>query len=79
MSGSDSSGVFSLRVDDATEADDAEFECQVGPAAGGNKPIRASARLKVLREYILNKETIDYFFAAARMNITAAVEYFYGF
>ena len=53
VQGSDHSGVFSLRVSNATEDDDAEFECQVGPAPGGNKPIRASARLKVLREYLI--------------------------
>ena len=50
MAGDDSSGVYSLRLTNATLDDDAVYECQVGPAPG-NKPIRASARIHVLRKY----------------------------
>ena len=47
--GSDASGEYSLKVTNATLEDDAVYECQVGPAPN-NKPIRASARLNVMRK-----------------------------
>ena len=49
--GSDKSGVFNLQINNASLADEAVYECQVGPN-GTNKPIRASAKLNVLREYL---------------------------
>ena len=49
--GHDTTGVFSLKITNATLTDDATYECQVGPAPG-NKPIRASARIGVLRKSI---------------------------
>ena len=48
--GSDESGEYSLKVSNATLEDDAVYECQVGPATN-NRPIRASARLNVMRKY----------------------------
>ena len=48
--GSDNSGQFSLKIVNVSVADDADYECQVGPA-NYNKPIRAQAHLSVLREY----------------------------
>lgn len=48
--GSDSSGIFSLEISNATLEDDAVFECQVGPSPN-NRPIRASARLNVMRKF----------------------------
>ena len=48
--GSDESGEYSLKVSNATLEDDAVYECQVGPAPS-NKPIRASARLNVMRKF----------------------------
>ena len=50
--GSDKSGVFNLQINNASLADEAVYECQVGPN-GTNKPIRASAKLNVLCEYLL--------------------------
>ena len=47
--GHDTTGVFSLKITNATLTDDATYECQVGPAPG-NKPIRASAKIGVLRK-----------------------------
>ena len=44
--GSDESGNFSLQISNVSLEDDAEYECQVGPA-NYNKPIRASADLTV--------------------------------
>ncbi|XP_046400228.1 nephrin-like isoform X2 [Ischnura elegans] len=41
------SGVFNLRITNATLSDDAEFSCQALPS-GPNKPIRADARLTVI-------------------------------
>ena len=48
--GTDESGEYSLKVSNATLEDDAVYECQVGPATN-NKPIRASARLNVMRKF----------------------------
>ena len=45
--GTDESGVFNLQITNASLADEAVYECQVGPN-GTNKPIRASAKLNVL-------------------------------
>jgi len=45
--GSENSGQFSLQIRDVTLEDDADYECQVGPASY-NKPIRAPAHLHVL-------------------------------
>ena len=47
MLGTDESGVFNLQITNASLADEAVYECQVGPN-GTNKPIRASAKLNVL-------------------------------
>jgi len=52
VSGRDRDGVFNLRIGNASVDDDATYECQVGPAPG-NRPIRASANLTVLRESFL--------------------------
>ena len=49
--GSKTSGEFNLQISNATIGDDAIYECQVGPAPR-NKPIRASARVSVLRKCI---------------------------
>ena len=48
--GSDESGEYSLKVSNATLEDDAVYECQVGPAPS-NRPIRASAKLNVMRKF----------------------------
>ena len=48
--GSEETGEFSLEVVNATLEDDAIYECQVGPSFN-NKPIRASARLNVMRKF----------------------------
>lgn len=45
--GTDNSGEFSLQISNVTLEDDADYECQVGPA-NYNKPIRHSAHLHVL-------------------------------
>ena len=50
MLGSDESGVFNLQINNASLADEAVYECQVGPN-GTNKPIRASAKLNVLCKF----------------------------
>ena len=47
--GSDNSGQFGLQIANVSLSDDADYECQVGPAAY-NRPIRASAHLHVLRK-----------------------------
>ena len=49
--GSDDSGVFNLQIIDASLEDEAVYECQVGPN-GTNKPIRANAKLNVLRKLL---------------------------
>ena len=49
--GSDNSGQFGLQISNVSLSDDADYECQVGPASY-NKPIRASAHLHVLCEYL---------------------------
>ena len=41
-------------MSNATLDDDAVYECQVGPAPS-NKPIRASARLNVMRKFFTKK------------------------
>lgn len=46
-------GVYNLLVRNVTIADDALYQCQVSPGpAAGSKPIRSSARLTVLCEYL---------------------------
>ncbi|XP_063232440.1 nephrin isoform X2 [Bacillus rossius redtenbacheri] len=45
--GDSRSGVYNLKISNATLEDDAEFQCQVGPARFNN-PIRANARLSVI-------------------------------
>lgn len=45
-------GVYNLRVSNASLEDDAEYQCQVGPARM-NKAIRANARLSVICKYFL--------------------------
>ena len=62
--GHDTTGVFSLKITNATLTDDATYECQVGPAPG-NKPIRASARIGVLRKSI-NRLPLAYFFESLK-------------
>ncbi|KAF4524058.1 hypothetical protein B566_EDAN007783 [Ephemera danica] len=47
MLGDRSSGVYNLKIANATLEDDAEFQCQVGPSKY-HKPIRAYARLSVI-------------------------------
>ncbi|KAL3284557.1 hypothetical protein HHI36_018714 [Cryptolaemus montrouzieri] len=46
-------GVYNLRVSNASLEDDAEYQCQVGPARM-HKAIRANAHLNVICEYILD-------------------------
>lgn len=43
-------GVFNLRISNASLDDDADFQCQVGPAKF-NKAIRANATLTVICKY----------------------------
>ncbi len=50
VNGADTNGVFNLVIENVTYEDNAEYECQVGPAQY-NQPIRAKANLTVLREY----------------------------
>ncbi|KAI5705413.1 hypothetical protein M8J75_014719 [Diaphorina citri] len=45
--GDSSHGVYNLRIRNVSLTDDAEFQCQVGPAQY-HKPIRANARLTVI-------------------------------
>lgn len=56
--GSDKSGVFNLQINNASLSDEAVYECQVGPN-GTNKPIRASAKLNVLCEYLSHNPACD--------------------
>ena len=51
MLGSDDNGDFNLQITNVTLDDDADYECQVGPASY-NRPIRHRAHLHVLRECI---------------------------
>ena len=44
--GSEESGNFSLQISHVSLEDDADYECQVGPA-NYNKPIRAMAHVTV--------------------------------
>lgn len=43
-------GIYNLRVSNASLEDDAEYQCQVGPARI-HKAIRANARLTVICKY----------------------------
>lgn len=47
-------GVFNLRILNATLDDDAEYQCQVGPI-GAHKAIRANAKLSVICKLLLFK------------------------
>lgn len=47
MVGDSASGVFNLRIMNASLDDDADFECQVSPEKK-HKPIRAAAKLTVI-------------------------------
>ena len=42
--------IFFFQIVNVSLQDDADFECQVGPA-NYNKPIRAAAHLSVLRKF----------------------------
>lgn len=57
MLGSDDNGDFNLQITNVTLEDDADYECQVGPASY-NRPIRHRAHLHVLREYITDAISI---------------------
>ena len=48
--GTDNSGEFSLQITDVQLEDDADYECQVGPALY-NQPIRHKAHLTVQRKF----------------------------
>jgi hypothetical protein len=48
--GDSRSGVYNLRIVNASLDDDADYQCQVGPARF-NKAIRENARLSVICEY----------------------------
>lgn len=50
MIGDRSYGIFNLRIQNASLEDDAEFQCQVGPAKNSD-PIRTTANLTVICEY----------------------------
>ena len=50
MIGDRSYGIFNLRIQNASLEDDAEFQCQVGPAKNSD-PIRTSANLTVICKY----------------------------
>jgi len=56
MVGDRSSGVFNLRIINASLDDDAEFDCQVGPMLP-HKPIRHSARLTVIGKTLLSRSS----------------------
>lgn len=43
-------GTFNLRIQNASLDDDAEFQCQVGPAKNSD-PIRTAANLTVICKY----------------------------
>ena len=47
--GDEANGEFNLEISDVTLEDDADYECQVGPASY-NRPIRHRAHLHVLRK-----------------------------
>lgn len=49
--GDRSQGVYNLRVSNASLEDDAEYQCQVGPAKF-NSAIRANAKLTVICKYL---------------------------
>ena len=48
--GTDETGEFSLEITDVKLEDDADYECQVGPASY-NRPIRHRAHLHVLCKF----------------------------
>lgn len=50
MIGDRSYGIFNLRIQNASLEDDAEFQCQVGPAKNSD-PIRTAANLTVICKY----------------------------
>ena len=52
--------MFNLQIVNATLEDDAIFECQVGPSLN-NRPIRASARVNVMRKSIHPKKGFEPF------------------
>lgn len=49
MIGDRNRGIFNLRIVNASLEDDAEYQCQVGPAKNSD-PIRSSANLTVICE-----------------------------
>ena len=49
MIGDRNYGIFNLRIQNASLDDDAEFQCQVGPAKNSD-PIRTAANLTVICE-----------------------------
>ncbi|KAF2365956.1 Immunoglobulin I-set [Trinorchestia longiramus] len=53
MIGEPSAGEHHLRIQNTTLVDDADFQCQVGPA-DGHSAIRATGHLTVLSEYSWN-------------------------
>ena len=59
--GTDDNGMFNLQIVNATLEDDAIFECQVGPSLN-NRPIRASARVNVMRKYTYQKRSCTIYF-----------------
>ena len=63
--GTDDNGMFNLQIVNASLEDDAIFECQVGPSLN-NRPIRASARVNVMRKSIHPKKGYQNYF----MNIS---------
>lgn len=52
MIGDRNYGIFNLRIQNASLDDDAEFQCQVGPAKNSD-PIRTAANLTVICEYFV--------------------------
>ncbi|CAG2102853.1 unnamed protein product [Medioppia subpectinata] len=48
MTGDANTGTHNLRISKAKSEDGGEYQCQVGPGAGGNQPIRATTKLTVL-------------------------------
>lgn len=50
MLGDRSQGIYNLRISNASLEDDAEYQCQVGPAKF-NSAIRANAKLTVICKY----------------------------
>ena len=56
----DENGIFNLQIVNASLEDDAIFECQVGPSLN-NRPIRASARVNVMRKYQPKKDSWAHF------------------